>query len=72
MNVVKLTGRTPEARAALQRLGNPEHWLVIERRDLVGFSEAPGLWLRLQSSAPAADRMWVQANGGVYCVEVVR
>jgi len=72
LNTVKLIGRTPQARAALQRLGNPEHWLVLERRDVVPFSEAPGPWIRLQSAAAAADRMWVQAEGGPYELQVVR
>lgn len=72
MNTVKLVGRTPQARAALQRLGNPEHWLVLERRDVVPFSEAPGPWIRLQSASSAADRMWVQAEGGAYELQVVR
>lgn len=72
MNTVKLIGRTAQARAALQRLGNPEHWLVLERRDVVPFSEAPGPWIRLQSAAAAADRMWVQAEGGPYELQVVR
>ena len=72
MNTVKLIGRTEQARAALQRLGNPEHWLVLERRDVVPFSEAPGPWIRLQSASSAADRMWVQAEGGPYELQVVR
>jgi hypothetical protein len=48
IHTVKLTARTMRGTTKLIHARRPEHWMVLEQRESVGFSNRAGPWLRIR------------------------
>lgn len=74
IHVVTLEPKTGKGRNKINEAGKPEHWIVQDQRESVGFSERDGPWLLIQPANNAGDKSrWVNlVNDNDFVVTVVR
>jgi hypothetical protein len=57
---IKLEGITNKARNKLREAGSPNHWIIIEKRDYVAFSDRSGPWVLVRPDNNQHDKSrWV-------------
>lgn len=72
---VKLHPKSMKGRNKINEAGKPEHWLVLEERDFVSFSQRNGPWLHVAPDIPGNKDLsrWVSTTDDPdFTVEVVR
>ena len=64
MKYLKLLGKTGKGKNKINEAGKPEHWIVMEQRDSVGFSDREGPWLHIypDNNSGTANSRWVHAS----------
>lgn len=68
---VVLTPKTGKGKNKLHEAGNPAHWIVVETREMVGFSDREGPWLFVRPDNNMHDKSrWVHATSDVDFVVV--
>ena len=74
MHTIKLHHKTQRGRNKLNEAGNPEHWIVLEQRDYVSFSDRNGPWIHVQPTNNSKDKSrWVSmTDDHDFTVEVIR
>lgn len=74
LHSVKLHPKTNKAKNKINEAGKPEHWLVLEERDFVAFSDRSGPWLYIQpENNLQQNERWVSTTDDPdFTVEVVR
>ena len=74
MRFVRLIGKTLKGRSKLNDAGKPDHWVIIEERSMIGFSDRPGPWIHVRPDNNNTDKSrWVNLHNDFdFEVEVIR
>lgn len=59
MKCVKLVAKTNKGKNKINEAGKPDHWIVLETRDFVGFSDRGGPWLHIIPDNNVDQSRWV-------------